>query len=490
LEFEIVGIESNGLLGLELFQYFEPDIVLLDSTVPIIELDKYIQEMNAIKTDYFIILFDDSNISYANHYHIFKTYKTENIDYNSIIETLKNISALQERSIQKVKIINPYQKVLNESFGTGEISDEQIQALEGKIDIDLNAKIHIILPRPQSPLNYHNTETLIQTIKSATNRYTNAEIIQMADKTFCIIINKFTDSLDLSSETKSRRLFYELSKSIQKLENTRFTLFVSSPFYIEDFSNNYSELKEHYQYGYFLKNYDFITLTELKDMKIKKEAEPKEKLLKRINFLFTSFIQKNFFDSIQKLEELFIYFLKSNMDFDLLNDCMQRLEMLYFTLILIYKNKTEENAVSFSIKHEIIEEDYFEVYKHFKSLKKWLDTSGKKINSLVLQTIILINNHYEESISLSIIAEKINTTETYLCYLFKKEVGLNYNDYLTYIRINRAKSLISRKDKKINEVAEEVGFYDPRYFSRIFKKYTGLTPSEYKHISLSKSQEM
>ena len=61
-----------------------------------------------------------------------------------------------------------------------------------------------------------------------------------------------------------------------------------------------------------------------------------------------------------------------------------------------------------------------------------------------------------------------------------EETGENFIEYLTSLRINKAKQLISGTDMSMKEICTEVGYSDPNYFSRIFKKNVGVTPTEYK----------
>jgi two-component system, response regulator YesN len=71
-------------------------------------------------------------------------------------------------------------------------------------------------------------------------------------------------------------------------------------------------------------------------------------------------------------------------------------------------------------------------------------------------------------------------TPSYFSNLFKKEKGVSYVEYLTGVRIEKAKKLLCEKDLKIHEVSNMVGYEDSNYFSRVFKKIVGISPVEYK----------
>ena len=88
-------------------------------------------------------------------------------------------------------------------------------------------------------------------------------------------------------------------------------------------------------------------------------------------------------------------------------------------------------------------------------------------------------NYMCDEISLRSVANAVGLSPNYFSALFKKEVGQNFSDYLTKIRILKSKDLLSCTSKLIYEVAFEVGFRDYRYFSQIFKKHTGQTPREF-----------
>ncbi|MCR8632670.1 AraC family transcriptional regulator [Paenibacillus radicis (ex Xue et al. 2023)] len=91
-----------------------------------------------------------------------------------------------------------------------------------------------------------------------------------------------------------------------------------------------------------------------------------------------------------------------------------------------------------------------------------------------------IASHFEEEMSLQKIAHMVHLNKTYLCEQFKKETGISFTDYLTRLRISRAKELILLGDYKISDLAERVGYPNSSYFTRVFKKIMGMTPLDFK----------
>lgn len=91
-----------------------------------------------------------------------------------------------------------------------------------------------------------------------------------------------------------------------------------------------------------------------------------------------------------------------------------------------------------------------------------------------------IAEHYSEDISLTQVAQLVNLSPIYLSRLFKKEEGINFLDYLSQYRINVAKKLLQDMKYNMIEITDLSGFRNTKYFSKIFKKIVGITPSEYR----------
>ncbi len=106
--------------------------------------------------------------------------------------------------------------------------------------------------------------------------------------------------------------------------------------------------------------------------------------------------------------------------------------------------------------------------------------NNKSIKLVLRKAINYIQKHYKEQITLNIVAEHVYVSTSYLSRMFKKELGINFIDYLNGLRIEKAKELLMDPKYKTYEVAEKVGINDAHYFSRLFKKYVGISPTEFK----------
>lgn len=104
----------------------------------------------------------------------------------------------------------------------------------------------------------------------------------------------------------------------------------------------------------------------------------------------------------------------------------------------------------------------------------------KKINYLIKKANDYIENHFSDEITLDSIAKEVNLSPYYFSHFYKEETGINFIDQLIAVRIEKAKEYLSKTDASIKDVSKQVGYVDPNYFSKLFKKITGVTATEYK----------
>ncbi|WP_019637306.1 response regulator transcription factor [Paenibacillus fonticola] len=104
---------------------------------------------------------------------------------------------------------------------------------------------------------------------------------------------------------------------------------------------------------------------------------------------------------------------------------------------------------------------------------------GRGAHSYADQVCTIIRNQYAEDISLQTVSRQINVNASYLSRVFKQETGVNFVAYLTRVRIEKAQQLLREGGYKVYEVADQVGYRNTAYFSKIFKKIVGVSPEEF-----------
>lgn len=119
----------------------------------------------------------------------------------------------------------------------------------------------------------------------------------------------------------------------------------------------------------------------------------------------------------------------------------------------------------------------------FHLVDKLEESKGSKNRKSIEDIISYLNEHYAEDINLNLLSERYYMSPCYISLLFKKETGENLMDFLTKIRIEKSKQLLRNTNLKVYEICDKIGYNDSHYFTKLFKKYTGLNPTEYRNYS-------
>ena len=101
-------------------------------------------------------------------------------------------------------------------------------------------------------------------------------------------------------------------------------------------------------------------------------------------------------------------------------------------------------------------------------------------SALITQGLRIINRSYTEKITLSDISKSLHVNPTYFSSLFTREMGKTFSEYLMELRISKAEELLKNTGLSILDAATASGFDDQSYFTKVFRKHTGLTPGKYR----------
>lgn len=127
--------------------------------------------------------------------------------------------------------------------------------------------------------------------------------------------------------------------------------------------------------------------------------------------------------------------------------------------------------------------------KVLENLEKMLDECGGKqeeqpgemLNPSALENIVEeIQSRYNENITLTGFSEKHNISAGHLSNLLKERLGMSFSEYITAKRVQKAKELLADERLSVEKVANEVGYKDYFYFTKVFKKAVGISPSKYR----------
>lgn len=132
--------------------------------------------------------------------------------------------------------------------------------------------------------------------------------------------------------------------------------------------------------------------------------------------------------------------------------------------------------------------------ENYEQLRKWfidkvtqacrniVTKREEQASGIISKAKVYIEENYNKDISLDEVSRSVDISPYYFSKLFKEKTGENFIEYLTSIRIEKAKKLLKSSDMNIKNICIDIGYSDPNYFSRIFKKLVGVTPTEYREL--------
>ncbi|MBQ4110888.1 MAG: AraC family transcriptional regulator [Clostridia bacterium] len=233
-------------------------------------------------------------------------------------------------------------------------------------------------------------------------------------------------------------------------------------------------------------NYEII---ERQEFFVKKGCHPKDCIIMILNGKFNCYIsKKNYF-----AEKNDIFVFNKNSYFE--RNVTEPIRCVYIQfdafpfdlsdgIMKISDSKRINNNILYL--EQAIKENNYSLIKHFVDdifilYEKSVYSPDKNNDTIVSECIDYFEKHYKNSINLNVIANEFHISKQWLIAKFKKYTNKTPMEYLNEIRLNYGKALLRDSDSSIGEVAELCGFDNVYYFSNTFKKYCGLSPTQYRN---------
>ena len=202
-------------------------------------------------------------------------------------------------------------------------------------------------------------------------------------------------------------------------------------------------------------------------------------LRERLSTLFAALVNLQRTELCALLDEL-EQMVRHSLSMDVYSFVLAQLVVQYTRLRYSYGSQTADSDFSISLhQYKNVSETFDSFRELLLSLLDWLDTRNISPNRLVLQMCSFVRDHLSERITLDVIAQHVHASPTYLCKLFKREMGEPLTNYINRNRVQQAKRLLELP-YKIIDVASMAGFENSKYFSQVFKRYVGITPQQYR----------
>lgn len=508
---EICGEASDGVEGLEKIESYKPDLIFADINMPEINgLDMIKAAKCIIPHSKFIILSGYREFSYMQ-----EAIKIGAFDYILKPSSLEAICEVVKRAVIELKYQREHQietnklrkcfeesipilkeKLLYDIIFQINMNEEEIKENFELYSVQIYEFVMIIIEidsdsRKREPYQKQLYQFgLINTVEEIFAEELIVEKIVLNTKQIAFIISAY-DEEELLEEC-----IYKKVNNIQQLIESCFDFTVSIAIStkgrgVYNLHKKMIECKNALAYRFYMGNSSIILYHDLSSFYREQDHIAFDGIDKRLCHTIKTGNEEDVANILNQINEKV---MQTNLD-------PQYIKTFYWNLMY------EINMIRISIKNlEVPEQD---LSYDISSLYKLIDNASqikelqilleqvvmsivhrinrynkKNINQILKRAMDYIGEHYSMSITLNELAEYTYVSSYYLSRMFKKELGKNFVEYLNEVRITKAKELLKDSKYKTYEIAELVGIQDPHYFSKIFKKYVNMTPTEYKDRQL------
>lgn len=481
-EYDVCGKASDGEQGLALARELKPELIFVDIEMPKMNGLQMIESLKeAGEESYFVILSGYSDFSYAQKGIRLGVaeYLLKPVTYNNlknIMIEMKNKCNLKKEKAAGLLNDMPNEEILKEIIlNKGKASEVAYKIIKNRLKQEENMYLVNMCLREKFE---HKNETIIKEINSFMEYYgiKNFYYAFMEEKHYLSVL--INTKINFSEMIKMLR--YNLLFSLKKVVSPKIITCVTKLNQLDEISNSFVKLQNFSKWSIVLGIDEIIHEDLISKLKINSCNYPRE-----IENEALLAIKRTDYSKLKGINKRFISYLKADIynPIEIIENCSNYI----FSILTFFKgynnnfyNEFMNEGILDSIRGAYTLE---ELEEHMDVLtdricKRCEDDCS--VSSLpVRKTINYIKEYYSDRVALDEIAGSMNITPEYLSRLFTKEIGKSFSDYLKEFRIDKAKKMLSNDRLKIYEVAEKVGYSDPKYFCKIFKEVTGMTPKEY-----------
>ena len=506
--FIIIGDESDGELAYPMILREQPDILITDIKMPFmdgLELSKLLKkEMPQLKI---IIISGYSDFGYAQQaIDIGITeYLLKPVTSNKLMTAVKNAAIVIEKERKDKQILEQYLLLVYQNQGekrkdffnalvNGKMTLSQIIEQEEELGINMVASVFCVMLfqfKVQEDM-YEYSNEIVQCevrMQEALREYSNIKIFERGMDGWAFILLG-------ENEEQIENLTQKLCNLLIQISDGKVHYFggIGRVIHrIRDIQQSFLDANRAFSQRYFERGDQFLSHSDVRIIKdqIGKWINVSELNLEKLDrILLEEFLKRG---TIQDVDE-FVDRYFDGFDANAMNSTLFRQYIMmdgYSAIMRFLKNlkyTKEKIDSSFKNMNDINEqltslEDCRRFYKSI--LKEAIDlrnmSSQKRYSGLIEKAKEYIRLKYAMSdLTLDKVASRVNISPNYFSSLFNQETGITFIEYLTDIRMDKAKEYLRCSSKKITEIGFLVGYLDSHYFSYIFKKTQNCTPSEYR----------
>lgn len=481
-EYDVCGKASDGEQGFILARELKPDLIFVDIEMPRLNGLQMIERLKDTGEEpCYVILSGYSDFSYAQKgirlgvaEYLLKPITYNNLK-NIMLEMNNKLNLKKEKAAGLMNDI-PKEEILKELIvNKGKTS----QAAYKNIKNNIKQEENLYLVNFYLMEKYGDKNELI--VKEILNfiEYYEVKTFYYSDIKDYSCVSVFINTKTSFSEL-IKMLKYNLLFSLKKNVSPKIVAGAVKVNELEEIYSNFIRLQNLAKWSIVLGNDEIINDELISKLKINSCNYPRE-----IENEALHAIKQNDYIRLTGINKKFMTYLKAEIydPIEIIEHCSN----YAFSILTVFKGYNN------NFYNEYINEGILDSIRRACSMDELEESIDVLVNMIckrceedaaicslpVRKTVNYIKEYYWDKIALEEIAGRMNLTPEYLSRLFTKEVGKSFSDYLKEYRINKAKKMLADDKLKIYEIAEKAGYSDPKYFCKIFKEVTGMTPKEY-----------
>lgn len=502
-DIEIVGTAGSGREAVEKALKYKPDIIFMDIHMPGIDGIEAIKQIKAANSDVLLVIITAYEFfDYAKEAINLgvSEYLLKPINKNKVIETLNNLSRVinQKRMhlLREVELKERINRII--PFIEGQFISHQLFNLGTVNEIGFYEDIFGMYLRQgyaiTALLDSFECKGKEDNFKLNLEKQNFYEAFYMELKCICpcLIGNPLLDRIsafipvdEAADPYEIRNQSIKIGKRIMERVKTdtgiRYRIGIGRKYEVAGFNKSCNEayMAASVPRGQAVMHYEDITPSNniLDTYPLHKESTFADRMLKG-----------NINGAIEAFKDIYLW-LASNYCED-----MDRIKSKLIDLIFVIERTLPYKISSFSkskqayilriLKTNDMEELELQfMHLLFELSEEIQEQITSEIDGIIPKVLNYLNNNYYNNITLNDAAKSVNLSYYYFSKIFKDEVGKNFVDYLTELRIEKSMKFLRNNSMSIKEVCYKIGYNDPNYYCKIFKKITGMTPTEYRAIS-------
>ncbi|RXZ83660.1 response regulator [Paenibacillaceae bacterium] len=507
MNIEIIGLARSGVDALETATLHRPDLILTDIRMPIMDGIKLVQLLREQELACEVLLLSGyQEFEYARtaiRYGV-KDYISKPIDYHELEQTVRNIAAQiiemrnrqsREQRLRRMASWANENYLLHSLLGQEAAEEEALWWEEDAehagqesysvllFDLEGYTRQSILWPvEERKAWNLHIKTALKDMLSKVLEQYT---VLQVREGEWCVVCYYPGDGKGMTRE-QIRPGYERLQKLVSEKEGMLIRMCVEhSPLELHQMASMYQRMQQTLILStpqeWFLQTEAPPAKPESPDTSGAAEAAESQ-------WRWTEQIGSGLRNGNHELLAQVMSELKSYVGH--LNESgVGRVEkVLHYLLIHLFREMRElqllsveqEELVWLSLQESLSLKELLSLIMSLVEQTKESPLGKKSSERLMLTAHNYIQQHLGRDFGIEDIADYLGISCSYFCLLFKNHFGETFVEHLTKQRIETAKSLLSSSDKSITQIGAVVGYQERRYFTKVFQKYTGMTPSEFR----------